>query len=208
MNDKQRESLSAFFDGELTDPEAIESLVKQSGCSKTFGAMCQQRDALHGQINDCLPVGFADQVARAIADEPTVLCPAAARTSTVEAPQQSNFVQGWFGGRSSSFAIAASVAALGFVGLVMLSEGDRSTGSELVANSAPVSSVTNAADPFVAVAPKLSVRQEAVRPVTSDVRSIDFNSLSPQLRAQLLQHMEASSGNRVQTPNISTPAGN
>ena len=71
----------------------------------------------------------------------------------------------------------------------MFSEGDRGS-SQLLATTSQVNTAKTVADPFVAVAPDLSVRQEAVRPVTSDVRSIDVNSLSPQLRAQLLQHME------------------
>ncbi len=191
MNEKNRESLSAFLDGELSDAESIEALVRQSGCKQAFSALCEQRDALHGQINCHLPAGFAEQVALAVAEEPTVLSPAAGRpvTPTAVAPTD-NVVQGWFAGRTQSLAVAASVAALGFVGLVMFSENNKQPDHRLVAQ-VPQSAVSPLAVSSLAVAPDLSVRQDAVRPVTSDVRSIDFNSLSPQLRNQLIQHMES-----------------
>jgi len=186
MNDKHHESLSAFLDGELSDPEAIDAMLRQNGCQKAFGSLCQQRDALHGQLNTHLPAGFAEQVARAVANEPTVLSPAASRSSVPVSKQQGQVVQGWFGAKAPSMAIAASVAALGFVGLVMFSESNTSSDSAAIAQSTVQTPVLNNAS-SVAVA----VREEAVRPVTSDVRSIDFNSLSPKLRAQLIQHMEA-----------------
>ena len=95
MNDKQHESLSAFLDGELTDPEAIDAMLRQNGCHKAFASMCQQRDALHGQLNTHLPQGFAEQVALAVASEPTVLSPAASRNSAPVIKQQGRVVQGW-----------------------------------------------------------------------------------------------------------------
>lgn len=192
MNNKKRESLSAYFDGEMSDPEAIETLLGQNECHKDFAALCQQRDALQGQLNPHLPHDFAQRVALAIADEPTVLSPAAARKSARFSPDittnQSTVVRGWFGGRAPSLAVAASVAAIGFVGLVALNEGKKKD-TELVA-VAPAS-VSSASSTQLAIVPNLSVRQEAVRPVTADFRSIDLNSLAPQLRAQLVQHMEA-----------------
>ncbi len=211
MNEKNREALSAFLDGELSDPETIESLVRQSGCNKAFGALCEQRDALHGQINKQLPAGFADSVAQAIAAEPTVLCPAAGRTAAAPsaAPVSDNVVQGWFGGRVPSMAIAASVAAIGFAGLVMFSESAKQPDHTIVAQ--PV--LPSQAAPALAVAPDLSVRQDAVRPVTSDVRSIDFNALSPQLRDQLIRHIERGGAAQLsvgvtQPSNISYQPGN
>lgn len=188
MNDKHRESLSAFLDGELTDSEAIEALVRQSGCSKAFGSLCEQRDALHGQINNSLPLGFAEQVAKAVADEPAILSPAPSRTDAPIIERKGEVVQGWFGGKTPTMAIAASVAALGFVGLVMFNEG-RQQAPEYVAQ-APSAPVTVAGS-IVAETPALSVRQDAVLQVTSDVRSIDMNSLSPQLRSLMIQHLEA-----------------
>lgn len=195
MNDKHNESLSAFLDGELTDPEALDVVLRQKGCHKAFASLCQQRDALHGQINVNLPNDFAEQVAQAIAEEPTVLSPSASRSPApvvkAQPARQGKVVQGWFTGRAPSVAIAASVAALGFVGLVMFSENaSNRDAAQLAQSNVPAPVVNNNAN-VVAVAPSLSVREEAVRPVTSDVRSIDFNSLSPKLRAQLIQHMEA-----------------
>ena len=211
MNDKNRESLSAFLDGEMTNPEVLESLVRQSGCNKAFAAMCEQRDAMHGQLNCHLPVDFADNVAQAVAAEPAILSPAAGRAValTPATTEKAQVVRGRFPVRAPSVAIAASVAALGFVGLVMLSESAKQPDTSYVAK-APVSNSPSFSLPSVAVAPDLSVRQDAVRPVTSDVRSIDFNALSPQLRAQLIQHIEA--GRRAQSPaqpsNISFQPGN
>lgn len=191
MNDKQRETLSAFFDGEVTDPETVEALVRQGGSMSAFAALCQQRDALHGQLSPHLPADFAERVAGALADEPAILSPAPGRAETASTPppagQTGQVVQGWFGGRWANTAIAASVAALGFAALVMF-DGGRQPGDAL----APVAAV-NAPVPTTAVvqAPELSVRQDAVLPVTSDVRRIDINRLSPQLREQLIQHIEA-----------------
>lgn len=188
MNKKDSESLSAFLDGELTEPEAVEALIRQNGCKQAFAALCEQRDALHGQISQDLPVHFSEQVAAAINNEPTVFSPAAGRT---DAPveRQGAVVQGWFAAKTANVAIAASVAALGFVGLVMFSGGSRDDAA-LMAQS-PGSTAAVALMAPVVDAPSLSVRQEAVRPVTSDLRSIDLNSLSPQLRYQLIQHMES-----------------
>jgi len=208
MNDKQRESLSAFLDGELNDPEAIEALVRQNGCGKNFAALCEQRDALHGQLNGHLPANFADRVARAVADEPVILSPAPSRIETPVNTQRGDVVQGWFGGKTPSMAIAASVAALGFVGLVMFSESSKQSAELLV--SAPASAPVAIAGAGSAV-PELSVRQDAVMQVTSDVRKIDINSLTPQLRAQLIQHIEAAHRAKqagAQPSNISYQPGN
>ena len=208
MNDKQRESLSAFLDGELTDPETIEALVRQSGCNKAFGSLCEQRDALHGQINNWLPLGFADQVAKAVGEEPAILSPAPSRADAPIIERKGEVVQGWFGGKTPSLAIAASVAALGFVGLVMFNEGHQQTPDYVSqAPSAPVTLAGSA----ITEAPALSVRQDAVLQVTSDVRSIDMNSLAPQLRKQLIQHIEAArraQQSGAQPSNISFQPGN
>jgi len=164
MNDKNRESLSALLDGELVDQQALEELVSQSDCNQEFAALCEQRAALHGELNPHLPTDFSAKLAQAIAQEPTVLSPVAARGGTAPANAEyssSNVVKGRFGFRMPNLAVAAGVAACSFAAMVLFTQSQTDSGEDFLVQN-PISVESAAQSSFASVAPTLSVRQEAV----------------------------------------------
>jgi negative regulator of sigma E activity len=103
-----RANISALLDGELTPQEArqvMEAIASDHGRQADFHAYSLIGDALRGQLAGAASSSFVSQVSAHLADEPTVLAPRARR---------SKVSVGWRG------AIAASVAAVGFVSAVVL----------------------------------------------------------------------------------------
>ncbi|MEN9794975.1 MAG: hypothetical protein RJA17_1515 [Pseudomonadota bacterium] len=103
-----RANISALLDGELTPQEArqvMAAIASDRGRQADFHAYSLIGDALRGQLAGAASSSFVSQVSAHLADEPTVLAPRVRRSKV--------FV-GWRG------AIAASVAAVGFVSAVVL----------------------------------------------------------------------------------------
>lgn len=103
-----RANISALLDGELTAQEArqvMEAIASDHGRQADFQAYSLIGDALRGQLAGHASSSFVSQVSARLADEPTVLAPRVRR---------SKVSVGWRG------AIAASVAAVGFVTAVVL----------------------------------------------------------------------------------------
>ncbi|MGA1063606.1 MAG: sigma-E factor negative regulatory protein, partial [Burkholderiaceae bacterium] len=103
-----RANISALLDGELTSQEArqvMEAIASDHGRQADFHAYSLIGDALRGQLAGATSSAFVSQVSARLADEPTVLAPRVRR---------SKVSGGWRG------AIAASVAAVGFVSAVVL----------------------------------------------------------------------------------------
>ena len=103
-----RANISALLDGELTPQEArqvMEAIASDHGRQADFHAYSLIGDALRGQLAGAASSSFVSQVSAHLADEPTVLAPRVRR---------SKVSVGWRG------AIAASVAAVGFVSAVVL----------------------------------------------------------------------------------------
>jgi negative regulator of sigma E activity len=103
-----RANISALLDGELTSQEArqvMEAIASDHGRQADFHAYSLIGDALRGQLAGAASSSFVSQVSARLADEPTVLAPRVRR---------SKVSVGWRG------AIAASVAAVGFVSAVVL----------------------------------------------------------------------------------------
>ncbi|MGA1040771.1 MAG: sigma-E factor negative regulatory protein [Burkholderiaceae bacterium] len=103
-----RANISALLDGELTSQEArqvMEAIASDHGRQADFHAYSLIGDALRGQLAGATSSAFVSQVSARLADEPTVLAPRVRR---------SKVSVGWRG------AIAASVAAVGFVSAVVL----------------------------------------------------------------------------------------
>jgi negative regulator of sigma E activity len=104
-----RANISALLDGELTSQEArqvMEAIASDHGRQTDFHAYSLIGDALRGQLADAASSSsFVSKVSARLADEPTVLAPRVRR---------SKVSVGWRG------AIAASVAAVGFVSAVVM----------------------------------------------------------------------------------------
>jgi negative regulator of sigma E activity len=103
-----RANISALLDGELTSQEArqvMEAIASDHGRQADFHAYSLIGDALRGQLAGATSSAFVSQVSARLADEPTVLAPRVRR---------SKVSVGWRG------AIAASVAAVGFVSAAVL----------------------------------------------------------------------------------------
>jgi sigma-E factor negative regulatory protein RseA len=156
------ERLSALIDGELDADEA----------AALFGELCRDRqlarlwsdlhlvgDALRStEVAGCHAEGFCARVARALSSEPTVL---ASRRSQ---PGLRRFVV-------PGVAIAASIAAVGFIAMPLL----RTQEPPLIAAAPPASSnVSTVVEPVPAPsAPQAEKTAPRVPPAIANVRALD-----------------------------------
>ncbi|PIE37449.1 MAG: anti-anti-sigma factor [Gammaproteobacteria bacterium] len=136
MNDNLRESLSALMDGEATELE-VARILANSDCEQlrdTWSRYHLGRAALGGEAGGIgqVPLDFAAKVRGAIDGEPVVASSSAASTVTSAHSKKRDEAQSM--GKQSrvgallrpltSFAVAASVAAVVVVGGQQLSGGD------------------------------------------------------------------------------------
>jgi len=142
MKEIKTEKLSLFVDGELEAQEA--DALLSSMCGEGDLKSCWHRYHLIGDaLRNNLPVdtkhNLAERVSLALKDEPTLFCPISAKpaspsTLAVSKPRQS----------FTGFAIAASVAVVGFVAVSLLGWNIIQENQQLIAqqnerkNSAPV----------------------------------------------------------------------
>ena len=179
MNDKQREQLSAFMDGEAESHEC-DDLVKtlcrhdaedERGCWERYHLI---GDALKKNLPDYLQHDLSARVSAALADEPTIL-----------APRRFNINWHRYSKPLIGAAIAASVASVSIVGLrVVLPEA---TNFNTVA-SQEMSEPALAAQDFTTVAEAENTQQ-----------NLFMNDKAMRLNGYLVNHSEFSNPNGIQT---------
>lgn len=123
MNDKLDEKLSAFMDDE-SHPEAITYLQQDEQARARWMRYHLIRDVLSGHTTSVPAPDFASRVSAAIADEPTVLAPAAQTIHRVQHAMK----------KVAGLAIAATVAAVAVL-TVQTNELDSGVAPNLVAAS-------------------------------------------------------------------------
>ena len=106
MTNQQDEHFSALIDGELDDANS-EIIINKLCQDKEAQARWQRyhliSDALHSKLPEAIDPNFSSSVMKAIADEPSILAPAAAATTRYKTPLVKKI---------ASVAIAASVAVV------------------------------------------------------------------------------------------------
>lgn len=108
------EQISALLDGELDDA-AIDALLASDTLQDEWETFHLMRDVMQGEIGDApIDTGFADRVAAAIAEEPTVVAPQLTRQR--QRSQAAATVVPLFR-KLGQYAIAATVAAVTVVGV-------------------------------------------------------------------------------------------
>ncbi|MGH6609354.1 MAG: sigma-E factor negative regulatory protein [Burkholderiaceae bacterium] len=128
------ERISALLDGELDRSQAeamIGAICADASMKQAWRELHLVGDALRShEVAACDADGFCARVAAALASEPTVLAPRAARPSSLR--------RYWIPG----MAVAASVAAVGFIAVPLLRAPDTTT----IAKSATPPAIEVAAD--------------------------------------------------------------
>jgi sigma-E factor negative regulatory protein RseA len=131
-----KESISALMDGELdgrAEGEAIESLRREGEATEAWRTYHLIGDAIRDSRS--LSPGFAARVAQRLATEPTVLAPTA-----LAAPRKTGV----------AFALAAGLAAVGFVGWVAFAPQPDTL--EVAVKTAPALAVAPAVVPIPSAA--------------------------------------------------------
>lgn len=158
------ERISVLLDGELDRVEAasvIGSVCSDAGLLRQWHELHRVGDALRShEVAACDAEGFCGRVMAAIAAEPTVLAPHSGRASGLR--------RYWMPG----VAIAASVAAVGFIALPLLRTQDAASIAKGLTPAVEVSAVASAVD----MAP------QKVLPTIANARGLSA-SYSPYLAA-------------------------
>lgn len=132
------ERISVLLDGEMDRAEAdsvIGSVCNDAALLQQWHELHRVGDALRShEVAACDAEGFCGRVMAAIAAEPTVLAPQAGRASGLR--------RYWMPG----MAIAASVAAVGFIALPLLRTQDAASLAKGSVPAVEVSSVASAPD--------------------------------------------------------------
>jgi len=144
------EDLSALVDGEAGEEDAaatVARLLDDERVQARWARYHAQRAALHGERTDWLSAGFADRVAAAVAEEPTVVAP----QRWLGRSRPSRLWLRRFGGGAIAASIALVTAAILF-GLEMGTDAtptrSADTGTQPVATDgvSPVRLTADAAD--------------------------------------------------------------
>jgi len=165
MKKIKTEKLSLFVDGELETQEAdalLSSMCREGNLKSCWHRYHLIGDALRNNLPRDTKHNLAERVSSALKDEPTLLCPPPLTSSK---PQKS-----WTG-----FAIAASVAVVGFVAVSLLGWNINQKNQPLVAQQNE---------------PKISA------PVTRTLAAEDrfnTNQVDPKLRSYMIDHANSTS---------------
>jgi sigma-E factor negative regulatory protein RseA len=158
------ERLSALIDGELDADEAaalLGELCRDRQLARLWSDLHLVGDAMRStEVAGCHAEGFCARVARALSSEPTVLAPRRSQ------PGLHRFV-------APGVAIAASIAAVGFIAMPLL----RTQEPPLIATAPPASSnvSTVTAEPVPAPSAPQAAEKTAPRvpPAIANVRELD-----------------------------------
>lgn len=168
------ERISVLLDGELDQPEAgriIAALASDAALQREWHELHRAGDALRSQeVAACDAEGFCAKIAAAIAAEPAILAPRATRGS----PGLRRY---WVPG----IAVAASMAAIGFIAVPLLRAPQAVS---LVKNAAPPAIEVSPADAQNELATIVNARQ-AFNPYLAAHRELAGNSVVPRAAVYL-----------------------
>ena len=174
MTNSFEERISGLVDGELHDADradAIDTLLHNDSARQCWERYHLISDAMKRNLPAAMDKGFANSVMAALKDEPTVLAPPRREVST-------------FTKRVAGLAVAASVAAIGVLGVqFMYQEDGLVTAPDQIAQLQP--SQSSAGNPALQSSVQL-VSQEAI-PLTS-------RRIPPNLNRYLLDHSQQTAG--------------
>lgn len=114
---QQHENLSAFMDGELSESSVIEAIKNDSELQAKWRSYHVIRSGLRKEATVMPEFDITAQVAKAIADEPTVMAP---KSKLRSIPVLGSIVP--FTKQAGQFAMAASVAAAVILGVQQLNQ--------------------------------------------------------------------------------------
>ncbi len=123
MKEIQFEKISALIDGELPDAEAnklLDQILSDDDLLKQWESLCRARDSISPDVEYHLSADFVKSVSTEVASDVTVLMPESPSSKGNVSEIQ---VSTW-GRPLAGFAIAASIAAVTFLG-VSLMNSDR-----------------------------------------------------------------------------------
>ncbi len=177
MKEVKTEKLSLFVDGELEAREA--DALLSSMCREGDLKSCWQRyhligDALRNNLPRDTKHNLAKRVATALSNEPTLLCPPSSNSAPLSSPfhKRQKTVTG--------FAIAASVAVVGFVAVSLL-------GWDITHETQRVASQQNESSTSALTTSLVPVNQQ------QDVELVSTNQVNPKLRSYIIDHTYSTS---------------
>ena len=113
MTQSKNEKLSSLIDGESVDEHLIDDISSDSELSRKWQAYHLTRDIMRKDVPEVINFDISEQVAKAIADEPSIVAPKPSRWKSL--PLVGSVVP--LVQQSGQFAIAASVAVAVIVGV-------------------------------------------------------------------------------------------
>ncbi|TDF39772.1 transcriptional regulator [Alteromonadaceae bacterium M269] len=113
MTQSKIEKLSSLIDGESQDEQLIDEISTDAELSKKWQSYHLTRDLMRKDAPELLNFDISAQVAKAIADEPSIVAPKPSRLESL--PVIGNVIP--LIKQSGQFAIAASVAAAVIIGV-------------------------------------------------------------------------------------------
>lgn len=170
------ERISVLLDGEMDRAEAdsaIAALCADAELRRQWRELHRAGDALRSnEVAACDAAGFCARVAAAIASEPTVLAPRAARASS---PLRRYWMPG--------IAVAASVAAVGFIAVPLL----RAPATMSIARSTAPTAVEVSASDWAAqkALPTIANARQSFNPYLAAHRELAGNTVVPRAAAYL-----------------------
>lgn len=170
------EHVSVLLDGEMDRTEteaAISALCSSAALRRQWHELHRAGDALRSnEVAACDAESFCERVAAAITAEPTVLAPRAARGS-------SGLRRYWIPG----VAVAASVAAVGFIAVPLLRAPETMS---IAKNVAPMAVESSAAESAAGKAlPTIANARQSLSPYLAAHHELTANSVVPRAAVYL-----------------------
>ena len=194
MTNSSDERISALMDGELDEQlhhSTADELLNKDEARETWSRYHLISDTLRQQLPNGIDNQFSSRVMAALDDEPTVLAPPAARTSTLTQ-------------RLAGLAVAASVAAVAVMGVQFIYQEDGQAPVEQIAKtsttSLPNTSLANRVPTSQALA-QAAARQN-IQTVTQSMNpakpALPAKRFPPNLNKYLVDHNQQTARAAVQ----------
>lgn len=170
MKKIKTEKLSLFVDGELETQEAdalLSSMCREGNLKSCWHRYHLIGDALRNNLPQDTKHNLAERVSSALKDEPTLLCPLPSNPPPMTASKPQKSLPG--------FAIAASVAVVGFVAVSLL-------GWNIIQENQPLVAQQN--------------EQKISAPITHIVAAegrLSTSHVDPKLRSYMIDHANSTS---------------
>jgi len=190
MTNSSDERISALMDDELDEQmhhSAVDELLNKAEARDTWARYHLISDTLQQHMPAGMDKQFSSRVMSALDDEPTVLSPRTAQTSSMTQ-------------RLAGLAVAASVAAVAVMGVQFMYQQDGQAPTEQIAKT-PVTSPPNTSSSHSLSTNQTLAQAAARQNIQTVTQSMSSTKMAPQFSQQLSQQQLANSTKRLH-PNL------